>query len=91
MEGLTPGDPHDKRGFFTERFMTLWIIDENENSSDTFSYQPFVMKIWERSSPQYSFIRMFFAVNNLETCFNQQFNGSRNGKRFDLTRNRQMR
>jgi hypothetical protein len=41
MEGLTPWVPHDKRGFFTERFMTLWIIDENENSSDTFSHQPF--------------------------------------------------
>jgi len=33
----------NKIRFSTERAMTLWIIDENENSGNTFSYQPFLL------------------------------------------------
>ena len=40
----------------------------------------FVMKIWERSGSQYSFISVIISINNLETCFYQQFDGSRNRK-----------
>ena len=34
------------------------------------------MKIWELSSPQYSFVGVIISINNLEACFYEQLNGS---------------